>query len=366
MNLPQLQATVVAVPIHAHRVAMHRGTRQGDASLILDDPDGWKYIALHLMNGQNDLAWIAQQLDTQGHPAQYDDLLALVEDLRVQNLLQDRSFFQPQQLRPDQTDRYSRNLNGFAALARDGRTPAELQTRLLEGHVLMLGCGGLGSCTATALTMAGCGTITLVDFDEIELGNLNRQLFTVQDIGLKKVDGLKARLSAINPDVRVNTVFERLTGTEAVTRLIDEFKPDILVAAIDRPVIAADRWISDACFARGVPAVFNSVSAGMGMLWTKFPGQSGCFRCDEKWSQEHNPDHHATRQYREQHDLIPATSAFSHCAMTVGGMMSADIVRHLVGWPMSSAGKLVTIDFATLQTTIIDKPQHPACTVCSA
>jgi molybdopterin/thiamine biosynthesis adenylyltransferase len=366
MNRPQLQATVIAVPIPNHRVAIHRGTRQGDPSLILEDADNWKYAAIQLMNGKRDLAQIALQLASEKHQVDQAAVAALVDDLHTRNLLQDSTFFQLDRLRPDQADRYSRNLNGFAALARDQQKPADLQARLLKGHVLMLGCGGLGSCTATALAMAGCGTLTLVDFDDIELGNLNRQLFAVEDIGQKKVEGLKARLIAINPDVTVNTVLQRLTGTDAVAALIDQFKPDIIVAAIDRPVIAADRWISDACFAGGIPAVFNSVSAGMGMLWTKYPGRSGCFRCDELWSQENNPDHHATRQYREKHDLIPATSAFSHCAMTVGGMMSADIVRHLVGWPMSSAGKLIQIDFATLQTTITEKPQHTSCTVCSA
>ncbi|MDA3136842.1 ThiF family adenylyltransferase [Pseudomonas syringae] len=221
MNRPQMQATVIAVPIHNQRVAVHRGTRQGDPSLILDDSNNWKYKAIQLMNGQSDTVQIALQLAVEGHDVSEEALLVLIEELQTLNLLQDHLFFQFCRLSHDQTDRYSRNLNGFAALTRDHQTPEDLQMRLLDGNVLMLGCGGLGSCTATALTMAGCGTITLVDFDEIELGNLNRQMFAVQDIGMKKVEGLKSRLIAINPDVMVNTVVERLTGTEAVMRLIE-------------------------------------------------------------------------------------------------------------------------------------------------
>ncbi|MGV7962672.1 ThiF family adenylyltransferase [Photorhabdus tasmaniensis] len=289
-----------------------------------------------------------------------------MEELQTQNLVQDESYFDYQSLRPDQTERYSRNLNGFAALSDTGMTPAEYQQRLLKGHVLLLGCGGLGSCTATALAMAGCGTITLVDFDEIELSNLNRQLYTVNDVGTRKVDGLKTRLTEINSDVTVNTVFKRITNSPNVRELIEQFQPDIVVAAIDRPVIAADRWISHACFTTSVPGVFNSVSAGMGMFWTKYPGKSSCFRCDEKWSQTNNPHHYEMRAWREKHDLIPATSAFSHSAMIVGGMMSADIVRKLVGWPMISVGKLITVSFTTLETTVIDKPQHPECELCAS
>ncbi|RAW93685.1 ThiF family adenylyltransferase [Photorhabdus laumondii] len=365
LNNPRLQPTVVAVPISSNVIAIHSGTRQGEASKIIPDPDGWKIVALNHMQGKLNSNGLLEVLKQNGHDVEESALTKLIEELQSHNLVQDEKYFDYQALCADQRERYSRNLNGFAALSDNDISPAEYQQKLFKGHVLLLGCGGLGSCTATALAMTGCGTITVVDFDDIELSNLNRQLYTVDDIGMRKVEGLKSRLNKINPDVTVNTVFKRITGSDVVKELISQFKPDIVVAAIDRPVIAADRWTSDACFAMGVPGVFNSVSAGMGMFWTKFPDQSGCFRCDEKWSRTQDPDHYSMRAWREEHDFIPATSAFSYSAMIVGGMMSADIIRKLVGWPMISAGKLVTISFTTLQTNVADKPQHPDCELCA-
>jgi molybdopterin-synthase adenylyltransferase len=363
---PALQPTVIAVPLPGPRLAIHSGTRQADASVVFDDPDSWRAAVVPLLTGSNTRDDIYRGLRERGHAVDRAKLHEFLDALASLAAIKDAAYFDAITLGDEQADRYSRNLNGFAALSSNGETPAGLQRRLFNSRVLMLGCGGLGSCTATALVMAGCGAITLVDFDHIELGNLNRQLFTVQEIGQRKVEGLKSRLLAINPAVHVNAVFQRLNSSANVKELIEQYKPSIVVAAIDRPVIAADRWISDACFATGVPGVFNSVSAGMGLVWTKVPGLTGCFQCDELWSEEEKPDHYHTRLYREKHDLIPATSAFSYSAMTVGGMMAADIIRHLVGWPMATAGKLVVIDFATLTMTATDKPQHPRCPICRA
>jgi molybdopterin/thiamine biosynthesis adenylyltransferase len=228
----------------------------------------------------------------------------------------------------------------------------------------MLGAGGLGSLTSLALAMAGCGKISVIDFDTVELSNLNRQAYTVADVGSRKVEALRARIAAANPEVIVNTVAARLNSHSDIKSAITDFEPDIVVAGIDRPTIAADRWISDACFEACVPAVFNSVSAGKGLLWSKVPGSTGCFECDELWAAQNDPEHYQVRRYREEHDLIPATSAFSFSAMTVGGFMASDIIRHLLGRPMASAGKLIAIDFGTLAVSIKEKPAHADCKVC--
>lgn len=361
---PRFQPTVIHVPLPNKRLAIHRGTRQSEPSIIVDDPLSWKSAAVDLMNGDNTVEAIGRSLADKGLTVVGTELEEFVGYLAELSAVEDAQYFDLTALRPDQRDRYSRNLNGFGALSIDGTTPAELQRRLFNGHVLMLGVGGLGSSTTTALAMSGCGTISLLDFDHIELSNLNRQLFSMEDIGKKKVEGMKERIQAVNPDVTVNTFFQRLNSTDDVKAILRQLKPDIVVAAIDRPTIAADRWISDACFEAGIPAVFNSVSAGKGLLWTKQPGKSGCFRCDEMWSEKNTPDNNEIRRYREVNDFIPSTSAFSYSAMTIGGMMAADITRHLVGWPMASAGNLIVIDFATLSTKTIEKPKHPNCPVC--
>ncbi|MCX4165033.1 MULTISPECIES: ThiF family adenylyltransferase [Paraburkholderia] len=354
----------MVVPLDEQRLAVHRGTRQSDPSLIFDDHNGWRGAALARCTGEHTLQEIAASLDGTGHPVAAAELAGFFESLATSNVLADATAYSNGELTQAQQERYSRNLNGFAATASGDETPGSLQQRLFDGHVLMLGAGGLGSLTSLALAMAGCGKISVIDFDTVELSNLNRQAYTVADVGSQKVEALRARIAAANPEVIVNTVARRLNGPGDVKNALADFAPDIVVAAIDRPTIAADRWISDACFTAGIPAVFNSVSAGKGLLWSKVPGSTGCFQCDELWAAQNSPEHYQVRRYREEHDLIPATSASSYSAMTVGGFMASDIIRHLLGRPMASAGKLIVIDFATLAVSIQEKPAHADCKIC--
>lgn len=361
---PKLQPTVIAVPVSRGKLAIHRGTRQSDPNVIWEDP-GWKAVAISHMNGERPINEIAHALRAAGHAVSESDISQLVDALQDISAVADANYFQAGSLTPLQMDRYSRNLNGFAALNSDGRLPADMQATLMRGHVLMLGLGGLGSATSLALAMAGCGRLSMVDFDHVENANLNRQLYSTADIGQTKVDAMSRRLKEVNPEIEVAGFARRLEGPDEVRSIVEQLRPDVVVAAIDRPTIAADRWVSDACFAAGVPAVFNSVSAGRGLVWSKVPGSTGCFQCDETWAQERAPEHYDVRRYREQHDLIPATSAFSYSAMAVAGMMTSEVVRYLVGLPMATAGRLVVLDFTTLATTITEKPAHPDCPVCS-
>jgi bacteriocin biosynthesis cyclodehydratase domain-containing protein len=100
------------------------------------------------------------------------------------------------------------------------------------------------------------------------------------------------------------------------------------------------------------------------LFWTKVPGETGCFNCDDLWARQNTPDQYEVKQYREKHDLIAATSAFSFTAMTIGAMTASDVVRSLVGWPVASAGRAILVDFSTLRLLDYVRPAHPECEVC--
>ena len=97
----------------------------------------------------------------------------------------------------------------------------EGQRKLKGSHIVIVGVGGLGCASATYLTMAGVGHITIVDFDTVELSDLNRQiLYYEEDIGKKKVVVAQRRLSKLNPTVEITPVFAKLTE-ENVIGIID-------------------------------------------------------------------------------------------------------------------------------------------------
>jgi adenylyltransferase/sulfurtransferase len=171
-------------------------------------------------------------------------------------------------LRPEQFDRYRRHLS----LSEVG---VEGQRRLLEARVLLIGAGGLGCPLAQYLAAAGVGTIGIIDFDRVDSSNLQRQiLYTTADIGKPKVEVARARIQAMNPDVKVHTHALALTSENALELFADY---DVIVDGTDN---FPTRYLSnDACVLLGKPNVHGSVFRFDGQA-TVFDAKHGpCYRC---------------------------------------------------------------------------------------
>lgn len=171
-------------------------------------------------------------------------------------------------LRPDQFDRYQRHLN----LPEFG---VEGQRRLLESRVLLIGAGGLGCPLAQYLAAAGVGTLGLVDFDVVEPSNLQRQvLFGTADVGRLKVDVVRERIEAMNPDVTVETYAERVTSANAL-ELFREY--DVIVDGTDN---FPTRYLSsDACVLLGKPIVYGAILRFEGQASSFDATRGPCYRC---------------------------------------------------------------------------------------
>jgi adenylyltransferase/sulfurtransferase len=169
---------------------------------------------------------------------------------------------------PEQLRRYSRHL----LLPEVGVAG---QHRLREASVLIIGAGGLGSPTALYLAAAGVGRLGLVDFDTVEVSNLQRQvLYGTSDVGRPKLAAAKARLNDLNPDVEVTPFEEQLTRENAM-RILNEF--DIVVDGTDN--FPTRYLVNDACVLLGKPNVYGSIYRFEGQA-TVFDARRGpCYRC---------------------------------------------------------------------------------------
>src|ERR1700722_10880731 len=143
-------------------------------------------------------------------------------------------------LRNEETLRYSRHL----ILPEVG---VEGQLKLKQARVLCIGAGGLGSPVALYLAAAGVGTMGIVDFDVVDLTNLQRQiLHGSDDVGRKKLDSAAERIAAINPNVKLHRFETRLTSANAM-ELLRDF--DIVVDGTDN--FPTRYLVNDACVSRG-------------------------------------------------------------------------------------------------------------------
>jgi len=178
-----------------------------------------------------------------------------------------RAWKQPASLTPEQMNRYKRHL----LLPEVG---VEGQKQLLDAKVLMLGAGGLGSPAAMYLAAAGVGTIGIVDMDDVDASNLQRQiLHNIDRIGDRKVDSAKQTLAMLNPDVDVVTYDTRLDASNIMD----------IIAGYDVIVDGADNFpsrylLNDASVKLGIPVVHGSIYRFEGIVSVFHPTQGPTYR----------------------------------------------------------------------------------------
>jgi adenylyltransferase/sulfurtransferase len=151
----------------------------------------------------------------------------------------------------------------------------EGQRKLKAARVLLVGAGGLGSPVALYLAAAGVGTLGLIDFDVVDLSNLQRQLLHgTSDVGRSKLESARDRIEDVNPNVAVDTYEMRLTSANALD-ILGEY--DVVVDGTDN---FATRYLTnDACVLLGKPNVYGSIFRFEGQA-SVFATESGpCYRC---------------------------------------------------------------------------------------
>lgn len=248
-------------------------------------------------------------------------------------------------------------------LARDADgDAARAQARLTGARVALLGLGGFGSWAALGLAGAGVGTIVGVDHDLVERSNLNRQvLYGDGDIGAPKAAAAAAAVRRHNPAVRFEAIPRRVDGPQAVAELVAGC--DLVIDSIDDPPHLANRWVSEGCFAAGVPFLTLSQQPPMirvGPLYV--PGRTGCVACLEADLRRRFPLFDAL----ERADRLARQHASSGPASAAAAALGVhEAVRFLIAGDTGTVGRAQRIDLVTLEVTAEQLPMRPDCPICT-
>ena len=172
------------------------------------------------------------------------------------------------QMNPEQLQRYSRHI----LLPHVGEKG---QQKLLAAKVLLVGAGGLGSPAATYLAAAGVGRLGIVDSDQVDLTNLQRQILHFnKDVGRPKTESAQETIKALNPDVSVTTYEERLAPSN-VNRIIGDY--DLILDGADN--FPTKYLLNDACYFAGKSLIYGSIFQFEGHATVFHRGQGLCYRC---------------------------------------------------------------------------------------
>ncbi len=224
------------------------------------------------------------------------------------------------------------------------------QSKLLESKVLLVGAGGLGSPAALYLAAAGVGTLGIIDFDVVDVSNLQRQiLHTTDRVGEKKVDSARKTIQALNPDVTV-VPHEEMLVADNVERIIAGY--DVILDGTD--TFETRYLLNDAAVAAGIPVVHASVFRFEGQLTTFIPYEGPCYRC--LYPSPPPPE------------LAPGCSVAGVLGVVPGimGLLQAnEVLKVLLGIGTTLAGRLLLFDALETEFTELTLRRDPACPVCS-
>jgi molybdopterin-synthase adenylyltransferase len=231
----------------------------------------------------------------------------------------------------------------------------EGQQRLLASHALVIGAGGLGSPVALYLGTAGVGRITIVDHDTVDLTNLQRQIaHNLARVGTPKATSAQASIAAINPEVQVMPLIERVNPKEA-SRL------DVLVAQADVVLDCSDNFktrhaVNAACVKHKKPLVSGAAIGFDGQISvydTRTP-DAPCYACIFPPEATYEEVQCATM------------GVFAPLVGIIGTMQAAEALKLLMGIGSSLAGRLQMLDARSMEWNEIRMARQAGCAVCGA
>jgi len=225
----------------------------------------------------------------------------------------------------------------------------EGQEKLLASSVLIVGLGGLGSPVAMYLAAAGVGELVLLDFDQVDLTNLQRQIIHTTDrIGVKKVESARQTLQALNPDCRITTI-DRMLEPEEIAEQIT--KVDLVIDGTDN--FATRFAINSACVANRRPLVSGAAIRMEGQV-SVFTGQPGdpCYHCLYGSGSEVN------ETCSENGVLAPVVGI-------IGSVQATEAIKVLTEVGTTLNGKLMLLDAFHMQWRTLKLKADPSCPVCS-
>jgi len=244
-------------------------------------------------------------------------------------------------LTPYQVKRYSRHI----IMPQVGSAG---QRKLLDAKVLVIGAGGLGSPVAMYLALAGVGTIGIVDFDTVDLSNLQRQvLHHDSDVGRPKVESARDTLLSYNPELHVITHEAPLTSENAMD-IIPNY--DIIVNGADN--FPARYLVNDASYLAGKPLVDGSILIFDGQATVFLPGK-GCYRC--LFPEPPPPGEVPSCAEAGVLGMLPGL---------IGTIQATETVKLIMGVGTSLAGRLLLLDGLDMEFRSVKIRRNPDCPLC--
>ncbi|MCS7131342.1 MAG: MoaD family protein [Hadesarchaea archaeon] len=240
-------------------------------------------------------------------------------------------------LTPEELERYNRQtiIPGFEERG---------QRKLKKARVLVAGLGGLGSPASAYLVAAGVGHLTILDAEQVELSNLNRQiLHWSSDVGRPKAVSAIEKLSKMNPNVKLESRQEAITRENA-GKLVEN--ADVVVDGMDN--YPARYLLNEACVRKQIPFIHGAVEGLIGQLTTIVPGRGPCLRCI----------------FPREPPAAQARPVLGPTPGVVGCLQAMEAIKLIVGLGKPLVGQMLLFDGGEMIFDIIQVRRNSSCPIC--
>ncbi len=223
------------------------------------------------------------------------------------------------------------------------------QKKISEAKVMIVGAGGLGCPVGYYLAAAGVGTLALVDNDEVELSNLQRQIaHSVKTLGVNKAESAKQTFEGLNPDVNVVTIKERI-NSKNILGLFKDY--DVIVDGTDN--FPTRYLINDACVMLNKPLVSGAILRFEGQVTTIIPNDGPCYRC---LFEEPPPP-----------GLVPSCQEAGVLGVlpgVIGALQATEVLKLILGKGQPLKGSLLIYDALGVNFRKVKVPKNENCAIC--
>lgn len=269
-------------------------------------------------------------------------------------------------LQDGDVERWARNLNFFGSFCRFGENKQVPQRKIQTCKVALLGLGGLGSHLLFDLAALGCKDIRAVEFDNVEMSNLNRQiLYTPSDIGRRKADVAGKRILDFSPDLRFDVYNRKIENTEDVAIALRG--RDVAICVADRPKMEILHWVNEACVKARIPLLTGGLDTQVCRYYCTLPGE-GCLECWLSHVRDTRPGAHEILEEQRRTQLRGDNAAFVAFVALLSGLMIAEFTKIVtgIGGKPDAQNKTREIDFSKMTIETGETwSKNPSCSCCS-
>ncbi len=322
-------------------------------SFHVDDPNGNIEAFCHQLNGEHSFEEIKKTLIETRPGITRTKINEMLQSLDDALLIEDARCSPPAELNEYDLERWSRNFEFYNSYCSLNENKYDAQLAIKNCRVGLCGVGGLGTHILFDLAALGVYDIKAVDFDKIELSNLNRQiLYTPSDIGKDKIWVAEERIKLFQPNLKTQFFHHRITGPEDLTEIMGD--RDIIICVADKPKMKMVQWLNQACCELGIPFINGGLNNQQASYYSVTPRKSGCVDCWRSYVDHNDPVSSRLLDMEKQMDdecpapLVPAPAVVGFVSV-ITGLMISELIRIVTNIVEPVANnRLMSIDFTTM------------------